>query len=216
MSKQKGRRQLLIQTFPLNQGFSVQRLHESIRQEDGKIYLKGIIQRAEVPNGNGRIYPKKVLQQQITRYMQLVKNNMAVGQRDHPENDVLSIANISHLIKKIWWEGNDVWGEFQITSNSIGKDIVALIKDGVVLATSSRALGSLHRVDEHDIVQDDLEIIGWDLVVTPSTKGAYFRKYQQDTIDEKIQNLKLIKQNQTVNVKKDIMKQILINLKEKR
>jgi len=75
---------------------------------------------------------------------------------DHPDHDIISIAKISHYITKIWWEGNEVWGEFKITSNDVGRNVQALIKDGLVLATSSRALGSLKRVNNQDVVQDDL------------------------------------------------------------
>lgn len=183
------KRILLVETFALKMP-SKQDLRQSIQKANGQFLLTGRLQYANKQNGNGRVYPRAVLQAAIQKYQQRIKLGMSVGQCDHPDSDSISLKNIALLIKQIHWQGDEVVGTILLTSNSIGKDMQALVEDGVSLSISSRGMGSLKRVNNQDEVQDDYQLVGWDLVVQPSTDGATFynnvKQNQQNINKQKI------------------------------
>lgn len=151
------------------------------------VLINCVLQKWGVENKNGRIYPQEVLVPQVEEYEKLVKNNSAVSEADHPESSVISLNNISHLITKMWWGTGDqnhiLFGQIKliITPGFINMGIVSVIGDkillylqnGVKLGISSRGVGSLEEVNGKNLVQSDFELVGFDLVVTPSTPGGY-------------------------------------------
>jgi len=147
------------------------------KSSSGTIFLTGIIQRADKKNQNGRIYPRKVLEAAFEAYKKKIKDNRSAGEANHPSNSVdIDLLKISHIIKDIWWEGDDLYGRLQITSNTVGKDIQALINDGLMLGISSRGYGSVSKKDGDIIVNEDFELVCFDLVHDPSTTGAFVLK----------------------------------------
>lgn len=165
----------------LNENFSTTSL------KNGKILVDCILQKFGVENRNGRIYPREVLVPQVEKYMQSVRENSAVSEADHPESSVVSLQNISHIIKEMWWgQGKDenvLYGKLEIITSPaymnngqvcmVGDKIVEYLRRGIKLGISSRGVGSLQEVKGKNIVQDDYELICFDLVASPSTPGAY-------------------------------------------
>lgn len=141
------------------------------------ITLRGKIQEAEVLNGNQRVYPKHILEREIEKYIKgPVNERTAMSELDHPDSSIISLNNVSHLITKIWWEGNNVMAELELLNTPAGKIAQEIVKAGIPLGISSRGMGSVKQVNENTVeVQDDLDIIGFDLVSTPSTPNAYLR-----------------------------------------
>jgi hypothetical protein len=138
--------------------------------------LKGIIQRAEATNQNGRVYPKRILEREINNYMRLVKERRALGELDHADDPIVNLKNVSHLMTNIWFEGNDVYGEVEVLPTPAGNILKSLIESNVTVGISSRALGSVLNEAGNDVVQDDLHFVCWDFVSDPSTHGAYMLK----------------------------------------
>ncbi len=140
---------------------------------NGAMYLTGILQKADTKNGNGREYPYKTLYREIENYQKLVNDNRGLGECDHPDSDLVELKNASHIVTKIWWEGKTVMGKIKILSTPMGNTLKALIKDGVKLGISSRGLGSLREEKGARIVEDDFQLICFDIVSEPSTPGAF-------------------------------------------
>lgn len=151
----------------------------SVSEENGVLILTGIMQRADAKNGNGRIYSRKILEREIGKYKELIKQNRALGECDHGSDPELRLRNCSHLVKDIWWEGNDVWGKIEILENAIGRDLRAMIeKNKVIVGISTRGLGSISGKAGNTHVNDDYSLICFDAVVDPSTAGAFMLKEQ--------------------------------------
>lgn len=159
--------------------------YESLKDENGKPKLsrfgnrlvRGIIQRANALNQNGRIYPKGILEREVRNYMNLVSERRATGELDHADSPVVNLKNVSHVITDIWWKGDDLWGEIEVlTDMDEGKNLEALFKNEIKVGISSRALGSVQKVGEANMVQDDLYLVCWDIVSEPSTHGAFLNE----------------------------------------
>ena len=140
---------------------------------NGGMILTGKLQEAEVQNGNGRVYPKKILEREMKNYMMLVKDRRALGELDHPDDSVINLKNASHMVTDAWWDGNNVMGKVKILNTPSGKILQQLVNDGVKLGISSRALGSVNESDGRTMVQEDLQHICYDFVSEPSTPNAY-------------------------------------------
>lgn len=148
-------------------------LNEAKRNSEGRIVLKGIMQRADAVNQNGRIYPRHILEREVENYQALIKDNQAIGEINHPDNSVISLDKASHKVTEIHWEGADVCGTIELLSTPSGKICEALINDGVKLGISSRGVGSVYKEGDYSIVGDDFILICFDLVNSPSTSGAF-------------------------------------------
>lgn len=157
---------------------SQDQIQESIEKNNGKIIVRGVIQRADTINANGRIYPKYILEREIRNYMKLVNERRATGELDHADDPVVNLKNVSHVITKLWMENDGtVMGEVEILDQlPMGKILRGLIEARIKIGISSRALGSVEHNGEGDIVQDDLHFICWDFVSEPSTPGAWMMK----------------------------------------
>lgn len=143
---------------------------------DKRMRVKGKLQEADVKNGNGRVYPLEILKKQVDEYIKgPVSSKTATGELDHPESSVINLNNVSHLITKVWWEGNDVMGELLLLNTPSGKIAQEIISAGIPLGISSRGMGSVKQIGESVEVQDDFELLTWDLVSVPSTPNAYMK-----------------------------------------
>jgi hypothetical protein len=157
------------------------------KRANRRITLKGIIQKAETKNQNGRIYPMGVLQREMENYAKAIRERRAVGELDHPERSTVNLSEVSHLITKAEWNGNDVMGEIEVLPTPKGKILESLLESGVTIGISSRGVGSTdhQHTNEGDIdmVNDDYQIICYDIVSEPSTPGAYLHEGRSLDID---------------------------------
>jgi len=151
-------------------------LTESEKKEvkDGKtMILTGVMQRAGQKNGNGRIYPKGVLEKTMKDYQKLIDENRALGECDHPETSVVELKNVSHMLVETWWKGDDLMGKIKLLATPMGQILMSLIQAGVQLGISSRGLGSVKEQNGDTIVEDDYCLVCFDVVSDPSTSGAF-------------------------------------------
>jgi hypothetical protein len=146
---------------------------KALVREQKAVFLTGILQRADAENGNGRVYPERTLRREIENYKNLISQNRAVGELDHPDDSVINLKNVSHVVTDVWWNGKDVMGKLKVLDTPAGNILKALINSGVTLGISSRALGSVRESQGKTIVEDDLQLICFDIVSEPSTKGAF-------------------------------------------
>ena len=140
------------------------------------IIMSGILQQADIENRNGRVYPYEILKREADKYMEAVQDNRAGGELDHPDSAVVSLANVSHRVIEMWWEGKTLYGKVQIAETEAGRTLKGLLVSGFKLGISSRGIGSVKKVSGDDVVQDDFELIAFDFVSSPSTPGAYLFK----------------------------------------
>ena len=169
-------KQLLTEFYELcKDGVCQDLLTEREKKEvaNGAIYLSGRLQTCETKNGNGRIYPCDVLRKEVQNYQGIIKDNRALGELDHPDDSVINLRNVSHVITDMWWEGKDVMGKIKILETPSGKILKGLIESGIKLGISSRGLGSVKENNQGTIVQEDFELICFDIVSEPSTPNAY-------------------------------------------
>ena len=162
---------------------------KKVTEKGGPMILSGILQRANALNQNGRVYPKDILEREIRNYEKLIREKRAFGELDHANEPIVNMKNISHTIREIWMEGDVVYGKVEILDTPCGKIIEAIIKAGCRPGISSRALGSLQRENNVNVVQDDLQIICWDFVSEPSTVGSFMtlaesRQYSNEEINK--------------------------------
>ena len=158
--------------------FSVdKRLVEQSINENKPLTVKGVIQRAEAKNQNGRVYPKEILMREIQKYVEgPVRERRALGELDHPESSVINLQNVSHNVTKVKMVGDDVYGEVEILPTPAGKILQALFASGITVGISSRGMGSVKEGSGGTVeVQDDFELLCFDFVSTPSTHGAFMR-----------------------------------------
>jgi hypothetical protein len=133
----------------------------------------GILATPEVKNGNGRYYSKDLWQREINKYLNVIKENRATGELDHPESSIINLKNVCHVIRDIWWDGENIMGKIEILPTAAGNILKALIDNNVMVGVSSRGMGSLKQVGETMEVQNDFELLCWDFVSTPSNPGSY-------------------------------------------
>lgn len=148
-------------------------IKESRENNNGNIILKGILQKADTLNQNGRIYPRVILEREIRNYQKFINEHRAIGECDHPDSSVVELKNASHIVEEAHMEGNVVHGSVRLLNTPSGKILQNLIEDGVKLGISSRGVGSTKKEGEYQVVQDDFQLICWDFVSEPSTPGAF-------------------------------------------
>ncbi len=167
-------KQLLVDHTPFH--VAKLTLSEGKEANGSRMRIKGKLQEAEVKNGNGRVYPMNILKKQVEMYTKgPVATRTATGELDHPESSIINLNNVSHIITKVWWEGNDVMGELELLNTPSGKIAQEIVLAGIPLGISSRGMGSVKQLGETVEVQDDFELLCWDLVSVPSTPGAYMK-----------------------------------------
>ncbi len=142
----------------------------------GGMMLTGKLQEADVQNGNGRVYPHKVLMREVENYKKLVKEKRALGELDHPDDSVINLKNASHMVTDIWMEDKAVMGKVKVLNTDAGKTLRALVEDGVKLGISSRGMGPVSEGAGKVIVQEDFQLICFDFVSEPSTPNAFMMR----------------------------------------
>lgn len=149
-------------------------LRES-KERPGVFEVEGVMQRAGAKNQNGRIYTKEILMREVKKYMEeFVNNGNAYGELDHPESPVVSLKNASHIVKDLYWNGDDLMGKVELLNTPSGNIVKEIIKAGHTIGISSRGTGSVQQTSEgHLAVQPDFELVCWDFVSNPSTHGAF-------------------------------------------
>jgi len=176
---------------------------ESRDMNGGKIMLKGVIQRADTLNQNGRIYPKGILEREIINYQKFIRENRALGECDHPDTSVVELKNASHLVKEARMEGDTVFGVVELLDTPSGKILQSLVESGVTLGISSRGVGSTRQQGSALIVQDDFQLICFDIVSEPSTPGAFINESR--TINSKDLNRTFNKSDRIDRIFNDII-----------
>jgi len=149
-------------------------LRES-KERPGVYEVEGVMQRATAKNQNGRTYSKAILERETKKYIsEFVSNGNAFGELDHPESPIVSLKNASHIVKDLWWKGNDLMGRVELLNTPSGNIVKEIIKAGHTIGISSRGTGSVQQTNEGALeVQDDFELVCWDFVSNPSTHGAF-------------------------------------------
>ena len=165
--------QLLIETQLWNTNSL---LTENVKKENGNIIVEGILATAEVKNGNGRYYPRELWEREMDKYQEAINNRTSTGELDHPEKTVVELKNVSHIVREAYMQGDDVYGKIEILDTPSGKIIQSLIESGVTLGISSRGVGSTVNQSGNQVVQDDFQLICFDMVSEPSTPGAFMLK----------------------------------------
>ena len=170
-------KQLLVDYIPFE--ISPEQVTESVKENNGKLIVRGVLQRAEAKNQNGRVYPKEVLMREANTYNKnFVKQSRAMGELDHPESPVVNLANVSHNITDMNWREDDLIGTVEVLTTPAGNILRELFRNGIKLGISSRGVGSVETVkessgEESQEVQPDFELIAFDFVSNPSTQGAF-------------------------------------------
>jgi len=161
-----------------------------------------VLQKYDTPNRNGRSYPEKILKREADNYKKTIEKGLSTSELNHPESSLIDLDRVSHIITDIWWDRNILMGKLKLLTSpgfhelgvvSTKGDIAAnLMRQGVTLGISSRGVGSLKKVGERNEVQEDFELICFDLVSSPSTPGAYLfsnaddrEKYEENLEEEK-------------------------------
>ena len=157
-----------------------EQVNESMKEHNGKLVVSGVLQRANAKNQNGRIYPRDVLVREAKKYAGVqIKERRALGELDHPDSSVVNLNNVSHNVRSMSWNGDDLVGVVEVLSTPAGNILKELFKNNIRLGISSRGLGSVEPVNEDGFsgdtvaVQDDFELIAFDFVSNPSTHGAF-------------------------------------------
>jgi hypothetical protein len=153
--------------------YTPEMIKESREKNNGKVMMKGILQKADTLNQNGRIYPMAVLEREVRNYQKFIAENRALGELDHPDSSVVNLKNVSHVIKEAYLDRGVVYGTVELLDTPSGKILQSLVESGVKLGISSRGVGSVKKQGDYHIVQDDFQLICWDYVSEPSTPGAF-------------------------------------------
>ena len=167
-------KQLIVDYIPFE--ITPQQITESMSTNDGKLIVKGVLQRAESKNQNGRVYPKDLLMREAKKYTEnFIQQKRALGELDHPDSSVVNLQNASHNVMEMHFNGNDLVGTVEVLGTPSGNILKELFKSGIKLGISSRGLGSVETLGESGAqeVQPDFELIAFDFVSNPSTHGAF-------------------------------------------
>jgi len=174
-------KQVIVDYIPFE--ITREAINESISENDGRLIVKGVLQRAEAKNQNGRVYPKETLMREAKKYQKVqIAERRALGELDHPDSSVVNLNNVSHNVLEMHFEDNDLVGTVEVLGTPAGNILKELFKSGIKLGISSRGLGSVEEIHEvYDSenptvkVKDDFELIAFDFVSNPSTHGAFMR-----------------------------------------
>ena len=161
-----------------------------------------VLQKYDTPNRNGRFYPERILKREAERYKKMIAKGLSTSELNHPESSLIDLDRVSHIITDVWWDKNILMGKLKLLTSpgfhergivsTKGDQAANLMRQGVTMGVSSRGVGSLKKVGERNEVQDDFELICFDLVSSPSTPGAYLfsdvnerEKYEENLEEEK-------------------------------
>jgi len=181
---------LIVDYLPFEIG--PEQINESMKDNGGKLIVKGVLQRAEAKNQNGRVYPREILEREAKKYTkEFIGQRRAMGELDHPESSVVNLQNVSHNVREMHFEGDNLLGTVEVLGTPSGNILKELFKSGIKLGISSRGMGSVETVnedngDQSQEVQDDFELIAFDFVSNPSTHGAFLHPTNESINESKI------------------------------
>ena len=181
-------KQLLVDYIPFE--ITREQINEAISKNGGRLVVKGVLQRAEAKNQNGRVYPRETLMREAKKYADVqIKERRALGELDHPDSSVVNLNNASHNILEMHWKGDDLVGTVEVLGTPAGNILKELFKSGIKLGISSRGLGSVKEIhedggDDTVEVQPDFELIAFDFVSNPSTHGAFLSPTNEGKLHE--------------------------------
>jgi hypothetical protein len=151
--------------------------------KNGNVFVEGILATVEVKNGNGRYYKRELWEREIDNFMKKIqmKSTETCGELDHPDSQIINLKNASHAIREVWWRGDEIWGRIELFSDpgelgtASGRIAGALVRNGLLIGVSSRGMGSLKQVGEIMEVQNDFELLTWDIVSNPSNPDSWMK-----------------------------------------
>jgi len=197
--------ELLREFYELCEGGVCQDLlTESEKQyvRNGGMMLSGKLQEADVQNGNGRVYPMNIMEREVKKYAQLVEDNRALGELDHPDSSIINLANVSHMVTKVWMENKSVMGKIKVLDTPSGQILRALVESGVKTGISSRGMGSVTEHQGKTMVEDDFQLICFDIVSEPSTPNAFM-----GLSENKLRNGRVFKNNKIISLLNGILEE---------
>ena len=178
-------KEIIVDYIPFE--ITPQQINESMKNNNGRLVVKGVLQRAEAKNQNGRVYPKETLMREAKKYQEIqIAERRALGELDHPDSSVVNLNNVSHNVLEMHWKDNDLMGTVEVLGTPAGNILKELFKSGIKLGISSRGLGSVKELSENDTVevQPDFELIAFDFVSNPSTHGAFLSPTNESKLNE--------------------------------
>jgi hypothetical protein len=188
--------QLLREYYELCEGGVCQDLlteSEKSFVRNGGMMLTGKLQEADVQNGNGRVYPLNIMEREVKKYAEVVEDRRALGELDHPDSSIINLVNVSHMVTEVWMDGPSVMGKIKVLETPSGKILKALVESGVKTGISSRGMGSVKEQMGKTIVEDDFQLICFDIVSEPSTPNAFMSLSESKLVNEQVEkNNKLI------------------------
>ena len=194
-------KQLIVDYIPFE--ILPEQISESMKENNGKLIVKGVLQRADTKNQNGRVYPKEILMREAKKYFKnFITQKRAMGELDHPESAVVNLSNVSHNITEMNWNGDDLVGTVEVLGTPSGNILGELFKAGIKLGISSRGMGSVETVNEDEDsqeVQNDFELIAFDFVSNPSTHGAFMYPMHEGVAPKVVRDTKYGKVEAVIN-----------------
>ena len=194
-------KQLIVDYLPFE--ILPKQISESMKENNGKLVVRGVLQRADTKNQNGRIYPKEILMREAKKYFKnFIDQKRAMGELDHPESSVVNLANVSHNITEMNWNGDDLVGTVEVLGTPAGNILKELFKSGIKLGISSRGMGSVETMTEDEDsqeVQPDFELIAFDFVSNPSTHGAFMHPMHESIEHTAVRDTKYGKVEAVIN-----------------
>ena len=182
--------QLLREYYELCEGGVCQDLLTEAEKSfvrSGGMMLTGKLQEADVQNGNGRVYPAAIMEREVGKYKQLVDEHRALGELDHPDSSIINLVNVSHMVTEVWMDGPSVMGKIKVLDTPSGQILRALVESGVKTGISSRGMGSVREQMGKTIVEDDFQLICFDIVSEPSTPNAFMALSENKLMNEQVQ-----------------------------
>jgi len=182
-------KQIIVDYIPFE--ITPQQINESMKDNNGRLVVSGVLQRANAKNQNGRVYPKETLVREAKKYAKVqIKERRALGELDHPDSSVVNLNNVSHNVLDMAWQGDDLVGTVEVLGTPAGNILKELFKAGIKLGISSRGLGSVKEIhedgDDTVQVQPDFELIAFDFVSNPSTHGAFLSPTNEGKLNESV------------------------------
>ena len=192
-------KQVIVDYIPFE--VSPQQINESINENNGRLVVKGVLQRAEAKNQNGRVYPKETLMREAEKYAdEFIREKRALGELDHPDSSIINLANVSHMVTDIWMDDMTVMGKCKVLDTPAGQILRSLVDAGVKIGISSRGMGSVREQMGQTIVEDDFQLICFDIVSEPSTPGAFMALSESQLMNEQV-----VKNNKVLNLINSIL-----------
>jgi len=169
-------------------------------RENNAMFITGKLQEGGVLNGNMRMYPPEIMEREVKKYSEMVKDNRALGELDHPESSIINLANVSHMVIDIWMDGPSVMGKCKVLDTPSGQILRSLVDAGVKIGISSRGMGSVKEHQGKTIVEDDFQLICFDIVSEPSTPNAFMALSENKLMNEQVE-----KNNKVLNLINSIL-----------